>query len=116
MFIDEKTQIEILADLDDSVIHGTLRVQDLVPVFLDVIKNTPEYVQISMNNVPELSVISDPTASDDDERWESEYMSYFLNETLFEVLNAYAPDGYYFGSHIGDGSDFGFWKVEDSDF
>ena len=32
-------------------------------------------------------------------------------EDLFDLLNEFAPDGHYFGSHEGDGSDFGFWKI-----
>ena len=113
MFTDEKTLNVIHADLDCSVIHGTHRACDLVPAFLDVIKDTPEYQQIMMSNAEYLNVISDPTALDDDERWESEDMTYFLNEELFDVLDSYAPDGYYFGSNIGDGSDFGYWKCEE---
>ena len=113
MFTDERTLNVIHADLDCTVIHGTHRACDLVPAFLDVIKDTPEYQQIMMSNAEYLNVISDPTALDDDERWESEYMTYFLNEELFDVLDSYAPNGYYFGSHIGDGSDFGYWKCEE---
>lgn len=113
MFIDEKTQVEILADLNCSLIHGTLRACDLVPAFLEVIANTPEYAQIMQTNNWNLKVIFDPSAGDNDERWESEDMSYFLNETLFDILNLYAPEGYYFGAHQGDGSDFGFWVIDD---
>jgi len=32
-----------------------------------------------------------------------------------DALNEYAPDGYYFGAIEGDGSDFGFWAIEDED-
>lgn len=113
MFTDERTLNVIHADLDSTVINGTLRACDLVPAFLDVIRDTPEYQQIMMSNAEYLNVISDPTALDDDERWESEDMTYFLNEELFDVLDSYAPDGYYFGSNIGDGSDFGYWKCEE---
>ena len=113
MFTDEKTLNVIHADLDCTVIHGTLRACDLVTAFLDVIKDTPEYLQIMMSNAEYLSVITDPTADETDARWESEDMTYFLNEELFDVLDSYAPDGYYFGSNIGDGSDFGYWKCEE---
>ena len=113
MFIDGKTQVEILADLNCSVIHGTHRVCDLVPAFLGVIENTPEYAQIVQTNDYNLKVIFDPSADDSDERWESDDMCYFLNEELFDILNDYAPGGYYFGSHPGDGSDFGFWTIEE---
>ena len=111
MFIDEKTQVEILSDLNCSLIHGTLRACDLVPAFLEVIKNTPEYTQIMQTNDYNLKIIFDPSADDNDERWESDDMSYFLNETLFDLLNLYAPEGYYFGAHPGDGSYFGFWVI-----
>ena len=114
MFVDEKTNIKIYADLNKTVSRATLRAEDLVPAFIEVIKDTPEWQQIAFhpNLHWDLKVIFDPT-SDGDERWESEEMSYFLNETLIDVLNSYAPEGYYFGSHEGDGSDFGFWELAD---
>ena len=105
MFTDEKTQSVIHADLNESVIHATLRAQDLIPAFLDVIKDTPECIQV-MNVVPAYAM-----EDDDSDWWESEDCMYFLNEDLFDILNNYAPDGYYFGSHEGDGSDFGYWEV-----
>jgi len=108
MFIDEDTLTKIHAELNESVSSGTMRAQDLVPTFLGVIKDTPEYAQIMMSNVPELRVISDPTAEDED--WDTEFMTYFLNEELWDTMNSYAPDGYYFGAHEGDGSDYGFWR------
>ena len=116
MFIDEKTQVEILADLNCTLIHGTHRACDLVPAFLEVIKNTPEYTQITQNNNYNLNVIFDPSVGDSDERWESDDMCYFLNGVLFDTLNSFAPEGYYFGAHQGDGSDFGFWEIDDIEY
>ena len=110
MFIDEKTQVEILADLNCTLIHGTHRACDLIPAFLEVIENTPEYTQIMQTNDSNLQVIFDPSANERDERWESDDMCYFLNEELFDILDSYAPEGYYFGAHPGDGSDFGYWE------
>ena len=112
MFIDEKTQTKIYANLNESVIHATMRPQDLIPAFLDVIRDTAEYAQMVANNsIP--SVVTDPSASDYDKRWESEDVVYFLNEDLWDILNSYAPDGYYFGSHPGDDSDYGYWSCEE---
>ena len=105
MFTDIQTNNTIHAELDSTVIHATHRPQDLIPAFLEVIRDTPEYLQI---NIP-----SHAMEDDDAEWWESEDASYLLNEELFEVLNSYAPEGYYFGSHIGNGSDFGYWKEEE---
>ena len=112
MFTDIKTNNVINANLNQSVIRATLRPQDLIPAFLDVIKYTPEYQQVISSNNYEIKVIFEPY-SDDDERWESEFIHYFLNENLFDLLNSFAPDGYYFGCHPGDGSDFGFWKIDE---
>lgn len=105
MFTYEQTQNVINAPLNDSVSWSTLRPQDLIPAFLDVLKHTPEYVQM-MNVVPSYAI-----EDDDADWWDSDECSFFLNETLFDTLNNYAPDGYYFGSHEGNGSDFGYWEV-----
>lgn len=45
--------------------------------------------------------------------WEArdEALSEFVN-AMEDELNDLAPDGVYFGSHIGDGADFGFWRDE----
>lgn len=103
--------------LETSVSHATLRPQDLIPPFLEVIKDTPEYQQMICQINPDwnFTVITDPSADDNDERWQSDYIIMFLDE-LFDVLNNYAPEGYYFGSHIGDGSDFGYWKIDQEFF
>lgn len=42
-------------------------------------------------------------------------VSCLLNETLFDALNDIAPGGCYFGAHMGDGSDFGFWECEEEE-
>ena len=102
---------EIYAEKDQSVISGTLRPQDLIPVFLHVIKDTPEYRSFCFNNPEVIEVMG----IEDDPRWESEEVFDFLNERLMDIMDImekYAPDGYYFGSHPGNGSDFGYWNEQ----
>lgn len=113
-FKDERTGRVIYAPLGATLIHGTMRNCDLVPVFLEAIKDTAEYEQIvlSFNGANyDLSVITEPYASENDERWNSSEMQYFIDD-LFDVLEQYAPEGYYFGAHPGDGSDYGYWPAE----
>lgn len=108
MFIDEKTQNTIHATLDNSVSHGTMRYQDLIPAFMDVLRDTPEYVQL-MDQPP--SYAQENKSS---EWWESED-AVWLFTGLLETLEQYAPEGYTFGTHPGDGSDYGYWKVDSSE-
>ena len=113
-FTDERTGCVIYAPLGATLIHGTMRTCDLVPTFLEAIKDTVGYDQmvLDINGAnPDLSVITVQDASEWDERWSSTEMTYFLDE-LFDILNNYAPDGYYFGAHPGDGSDYGYWTEE----
>lgn len=105
MFTDQKTLNKIHADLDASVSHGTMRPQDLIPRYMNAIRDTPEYLQI-MHVVPTHAFEDDGAAW-----WDSENAAFFL-EDLTDTLENYAPKGYYFGSHPGDGSDYGYWKHE----
>jgi hypothetical protein len=38
---------------------------------------------------------------------------YHLLEDLFDLMEALAPEGFWFGSQEGDGACFGFWRAED---
>ena len=93
-----------------TVIHGTHRTQDLIPAYLDVLKecDVNEYNKY-IDEIPEYAF-----DDLDCEFWNSETAQYILEE-LFDLLNQHAPENCYFGAHVGDGSDFGFWEFTDND-
>lgn len=89
-----------------SVSHGTLRTEDLIPRFLDVLKeldpdrHEAESYAYGHDVACGLASVEENDAN--------------MLESLFDVLNEYAPVGHYFGAHPGDGSDFGFWPCDDA--
>lgn len=99
---------QINAELDQTVIHATLRLQDLVPAFLEVLKDVPEY--------PKIKGWFPDEALENDEHpfWDSDDC-HFDYEMLFWSLEQNAPEGYYFGTTEGNGSDFGFWRVPEDE-
>lgn len=74
-----------------SVSHGTLR-EDGYATWDDVVSDI---------------LMADPK--------KAEEFGWLVNETLFNALNDAAPEGCSFGTHEGDGSDFGFWSDEGED-
>ena len=101
-----------------TVSHGTMRPQDLIPAFLRAIaviaQHKPEGFNHSHANALQVayphSVPNWVVDEGDDCPWWDAEESGWLLETLFEGLNSVAPEGYYFGAHPGDGSDYGFWE------
>ena len=59
-------------------------------------------------------LLSNLNSNEDHAWWDSDDVMYLL-EDLFDALNDHAPIGCYFGSHPGDGSDFGYW-AHDEDY
>jgi len=107
-----------------TVSWGTHRPQDLIPCFLDFIykHNKPKYSELinSLEDADMLGIVCyrdgytfGIDTSDDDPWWDTMEASCFINEDLFDALNELAPEGYYFGSHPGDGADFGYWEADD---
>jgi len=89
-----------------SVSSATLREVDLIPAFEEVLDAAGvEYDRPASVD----KLLLGQSLTDD----ESEEVGFYLNEELFDQLNEIAPEGTYFGSHPGDGSDFGFWEDDD---
>lgn len=98
---------------EGTVIHGTTRLQDLIPEFMDELnRRAPvRYEQMTCGCFPPIpSYVMDE--GDDSEWWDGEE-AYYLLEGLLDALDEEAPEGCYFGAHPGDGSDYGFWREEE---
>ena len=87
-----------------TVIHGTLRTQDLIPAFLKELNKTDDTLP----------------ADEGDLWWYSEEAQEMVNY-LIDELDEKSPPYTYFGASEGDGSAFGYWpelsaySVEDLD-
>jgi len=98
-----------------SVSEGTMREEDLIPTFLDVLAElapdkTRELIAAELENDDSaLSGTPDDYGLADNEL---DGYGYFL-ETLFDALEELSPDGIYFGAHDGDGADYGFWIADE---
>ena len=97
-----------------SVSHGTMREEDLIPTFLTELeyqlKHGPSVSRATRKAHYELL----RAKVDDQSYWESDEPGYDL-EVLFDALNEYAGPYFYFGTHPGDGSDYGYWLSEGFD-
>lgn len=105
------TPQETLEQLKDkSLSWGTHNPAHLAAKFLPVIKelNPEKYAEITK----EYPDIEQRAQDDGDPLWSSEDASQIVSD-MFDALEAVAPEGYYFGSTEGDGSDFGFWSDPD---
>jgi hypothetical protein len=91
-----------------TISHATMRAQDLIPVFVTALKSLDQTL-----GQDHLDVIMEGEAIIAKGDWDTEDTSMYLNEDLFEALNDCAPPYFYFGSHPGDGSDYGFWLDEE---
>ena len=95
--------------INESLIHGTFRPQDLIPAFLDAVRDycSAEYEQLMVNPFPPIpAYVMDE--GDESEWWISDSANDLL-VVLYQLLEDVAPEGCYFGSHPGNDSDFGFW-------
>lgn len=109
---------DLLAELKEadrqqgSISSGTRRRQDLIPTFLTELhhRDPAAYAQIVVDGGIPAYVQDEGDAS---EWWDSDDAISLLDE-LQEALELAAPDHLYFGTHDGDGSDFGYWMPADT--
>jgi len=92
-----------------SISHGTHRAVDLLGSFSYELKRIAgeEYAKlIAQAEARENALLEDDDSEDEND-------SELVNE-LQDALNEVAPPYCYFGTHEGDGADFGFWPSMDS--
>ncbi len=105
-----------------TVSHGTLRLADLIPTFRDALEALSEQnLYTSDGDERRLVTLQEDIteclarierAQTEPDYLKSETAEWHLND-LIDLLSAFAPPGHYFGSHVGDGSDFGFWPCDE---
>jgi hypothetical protein len=117
---------------EGTISAGTLRDEDLIPVFMDEAETVKE--AISMGNWPgyerrkrgwerlatQTVYVMDESLADIKRAYKNleidpEISSSDIVDELMDMLNDVAPKGYYFGSHPGDGADFGWWANDEED-
>lgn len=96
-----------------SISHGTLRSQDLLKSFADELERLDEDDKKYPALVKTARGLLDMTDENGDLTDLAEDAAPEVIDELHEALNWFAPEGYYFGAHDGDGSDYGFWVYED---
>lgn len=99
-----------------TVSAGTMRPEDLIPVFLSVAE-AHRLSRADRAQVREIQKRHREMEAQDHSQdvWEEYYQSEeagFDLDALFDILDTIAPAGHYFGAHPGDGADYGFWKSE----
>jgi hypothetical protein len=104
-----------------TISHGTLKVEDLIPVFAEALSIRLGEVKEEQRSrgrsvsgelrraIDDLEQVE--LRMDEPDYYESEDADEDL-QWLQEVLGYYAPPGHAFGAHPGDGSDFGFWPLD----
>jgi len=91
-----------------TVSSHTLIERDLAEAFTDAAK------VIAPERADEIDALyNEFIAAEDAEDFET--AGFILNEQIYDLMDSLAPEGYYFGSHPGDGSDFGYWENEEED-
>jgi hypothetical protein len=96
-----------------TVISGTMRLEDLIPAFCDELRARDADHQTEAHQ--ELLAQIGVRSTQNERYYESEDAMWDL-ESLFDALSDHAPDGYYFGAHEGDGSDYGYWQPMSDDW
>ena len=99
-----------------SVSHGTMRNEDLLPTFLLILEDLDRdsFLQVTSGDAEDdervvaCLMIDGSTVLPDALQGSATELVVWIMDRLDDA----APDGFYFGTTDGDGSDYGFWAVD----
>jgi hypothetical protein len=98
-----------IPEANTSVSHGTMRSQDLLRAFATELEHIlPDQLPDTVASACRIADLLD----EDDCVMETQWEASDMLDKLFTLLDEHAPEGCYFGSHPGDGSDYGYWEAE----
>ena len=99
-----------------SISHATMRNCDLIPVFLETLSilNPERAIEKFYGDADLDNALGDLDYGIENPYFDTDAATEVLND-LFDLLDENAPENYYFGAHIGDSSDYGFWLNEDAE-
>lgn len=98
---------------NQSLSHGTMRNEDLLQSFGSALERAAEQSTLP-HPLPKrhADLAGEAFALIENGNADTEAGSDVVNE-MFDALDYYAPAGCAFGSHEGDGSDYGFWQIDE---
>lgn len=91
-----------------SVSTGTLRLEDLLPAFIDALEQIEPDAEETLRLRGVVNHLDRRGEMDTDEAHETLF-------ELFDALDGAMPEGWRFGAHEGDGADFGVWEYDPLD-
>jgi hypothetical protein len=96
---DCKVGIEVSSVEIGTIIHGTMRTEDLIPAFTEVLKRLDTKKKFK-KLIEDCENFMDLEPEEQDE---------LLQERLWDAMDSFSPKGCYFGCTKGDVSDYGYW-------
>jgi hypothetical protein len=102
-----------------SISHGTMRTEDLIPIFVETLDDLKQAESLSDSPDTERYARLDNMLSEIEQRIKrGEYYgsadAFCDFEALFEALDEFPPPFCFFGAHEDDGADYGFWLSDDA--
>ena len=94
-----------------TVSCATMRREDLIPAFVSELQYIRDHHK-GLRREHRAELTATAKRMERDGYYESEESAWDL-EWLFDTLDSYAMPYFYFGAHMGDGADYGFWLHED---